>query len=155
MESLKMSVLTWNDRLAFKAASFFGRRLKNETKRMIFLSTLTGYLKDSSHPDPVMLEKLNELFSLSTSSKALEFPMTIHSKIWGKFDIVKLNCIGVECKVPTDIDSSRLAFSQRRRIATEMINFVPEWLKYGSVANMQNDIIKLLLNLTTISAKAA
>lgn len=142
--SMKKQLLT-------KAASFFANKLNPGTKRMIFISTLAGYLKQYNQSDPIMLNKLNELFSLSGSPKALEYPMTFHSKIWGKFDIEKLNCIGVDCKLPSDISSTRLAFSQRRRIAQELVKFVPDWLRYGSLTVMQNDVILLLNNLASIS----
>lgn len=120
-----------------------GRVLSKENKRMIFLASLTAFIKDVHEPDAVMLAKINEMFSLSENNNALKFPMKVSPRIWGEFDLTDLQRIGVKDNL-SEICNQRLVMSQKRMIARHVMKHTPMWLRYQSNRVMVDEIVKLL-----------
>ena len=124
--------------------SMLGRFLTPRAKRLIFLSSLTAYIKDVHDPDNATLEKINEMFSLSENTSALKFPMQVSTRIWGGFDTAELKYAGVNCSTLSEVGSQKLAISQMRIVANRLIKYMPDWLRYESNESMRQDIFKLL-----------
>lgn len=133
--------------IAVQPQGFFsrilGRVLSKKTKRMIFLASLTAFIKDIHEPDAVMLAKINEMFSLSENNEALKFPMRVSPRIWGEFDLSDLHRIGVKENL-SEVCNQRLVMSQKRMIARHVMKNTPMWLRYHSNRVMVDEVVKLL-----------
>lgn len=127
-------------------AGFLNRSLTKDNKRMIFLTSLTAFIKDSKNPDDLVLEKLNELFSLSKDPNVLRGPMMLHPRIWDAFSMTDLRDKGITCTTLSKLEPQTMSMSQFRILANHLIRYAPEWLRYDSATNMRNDIYKLLRN---------
>lgn len=110
---------------------------------MIFLASLTAFIKDIHEPDAVMLAKINEMFSLSENNEALKFPMKVSPRIWGAFDLSDLQRIGVTENL-SEVCNQRLGMSQKRMIARYVVKNTPAWLRYHSNRVMVDETVKLL-----------
>ena len=127
----------------------FGQRvlgavLSPRTRKLIFLSSLAGYLQKVTNPDNEMVEKINELFSLSRDPTALKLPMQMSARIWSAFDESALLQAGINTPALSELSNSKLSAPQLRIISNQLINTVPCWLIYGSREAMRQDICKLL-----------
>jgi len=120
-----------------------GKVLSKQNKRMIFLASLTAFIKDIHEPDAVMLAKINEMFSLSENNEALKFPMKVSPRIWGAFDLSDLQRIGVTENL-SEVCNQRLGMSQKRMIARYVVKNTPAWLRYHSNRVMVDETVKLL-----------
>ena len=126
------------------AQKFLGYVLSDRTRKMIFLSSLAGYIQNITNPDNQMVEKINELFSLSRNPSALKLPIQMNAKIWSAFDQSRLVKADLKGVCLSDVCDTRLSIPQLRIVANQLIDSVPKWLIYGSREAMRQDIYKLL-----------
>lgn len=138
-----MSIKSW----------FLKRTLPDQIKRMIFLSSLAAYIRDLHKPDKETLERLNDLLLLSSNVEALRLPMEIQSKIWGSFDVQRLQCDGIQCQSLRNFELKGLAKSEVRIVANRLIEHMPTWMKYQSKEGIRQDIYRLFLGLDIVLGK--
>ena len=130
---------------------FLNWLLPDKIKRMIFLSSLAAYIRDLQKPDKETLKKLNEILLLCSNEEALRFPIEIHSKIWGRFDIECLQQSGIDVSNMREFHTRGLAKSEMRIVANRFIDYMPVWLKYQSKESIRQDIYRLFLGLEVIT----
>lgn len=135
---------------AWTLQGLFGRMLgamfSNHVKRLILLSSLAAYMNNIKNPDNAVVTTLNELFKLSKSPAALKLPMQMSPQLWGKFDEAVLKEAGIECDKFCQLHEERVVIAQLRIIASRLIQYMPNWLKYDSNERIKKDIINLMLN---------
>ena len=131
---------------------FLNTVLSSENKRIIFLSSLTAFLRDTSDPDRQTLERLNEIFRLSSQPDALRFPMIAQKRIWKAIDIKDIQVPGItvgnEC-----VDGKRPPVAQLRILANQVLDQCPDWLRYGSKSQMRKEVISLLSKMDQIHSQ--
>lgn len=125
---------------------FLGSVLSPSAKRMIFLSSLAAHLKNVNNPDRDLLEKLNELMSLSKDSSALRLPMLMQARIWDSFDVSEIKQLNAPVKTLAEVPGSRLSMAQLRILSIRIIRHIPKCLHYDSTEMMRQDIFKLVKN---------
>ena len=113
--------------------------LPRRTKRMIFLTSLTALIKNTTSLSNETLHRLNELMGLAYEEKAMLLPAQYCSGIW---------CGKTFCEVcQKDISQSK---SLSTETLYEMVNHVyesmPQWLRYARDIDIQGDIARLLDN---------
>lgn len=126
------------------------RLLPTTTKRMIFFSSFTAYIRDIHNPDAVLCAKLNDMFSLSENANALKFPMKVSPRIWGDLNVEGLNRIGIRDSLVLGSDE-KLAMAKKRIIAKHVVKEMPSWLQYDSNRAMTADIVRLLTTAENIA----
>ena len=141
------------DTVQRKPSSLLGRLLARllptTTKRMIFFSSFTAYIRDIHDPDAVLCSKLNDMFSLSENANALKFPMKVSPRIWGDLNVEGLNRIGIRDNLILGADE-KLAMAKKRIIAKHVVKEMPSWLQYDSNRAMTADIVRLLTTAENI-----
>jgi hypothetical protein len=60
--------------------------LPDNVKRLIFISSITGYLRGIQTPESALAERLNNLMNMGNRSNSLLVPIMFNSKIWRDFD---------------------------------------------------------------------
>ena len=123
---------------------FLERVLSKRTRKLIFLSSLAGYMQNVTNPDNEMVEKINELFSLTRNPGAMKLPIQMNAKIWSAFDEAVLERARVKDCNLSGISETKVSIAQLRIVANQLIDTVPSWLIYGSREAMRQDIYKLL-----------
>ena len=117
-----------------------GKHLPNRTKRIVFLTSLAGRLKEAFLLDEVVISGINKLFKLASSDAALEFPYDLSKVIWGgktREDICRSSF------------NSNITFTFSIASITRCImEAIPSWLRYGSDKEIESDIELLLENRT-------
>ena len=143
------SIETTQPRRVSLLARLLQRLLPTTTKRMIFFSSFTAYVRDIHDPDAVLCAKLNDMFSLSENANALKFPMKVSPCIWGDLNVEGLSRIGIRDSLVLGSDE-KLAMAKKRIIAKHVVKEMPAWLQYDSNRAMTADIVRLLTTAENI-----
>jgi hypothetical protein len=109
-------------------------------KRMIFLSSIVGAVKDIKNPDKATLDKLNHLLHLAHNNNAIAFPMYIHSWLWKQpicTQRIQLQSTEVSIK---DIGKSVLNRLDVVCLAKYFIENAPLWLIYSTDRLIAKDL---------------
>lgn len=101
-------------------------------------------MQNVTNPDNEMVEKINELFSLTRNPDAMKLPIQMNAKIWSAFDEAVLERARVKDCDLSGISETKVSIAQLRIVANQLIDTVPSWLIYGSREAMRQDIYKLL-----------
>lgn len=106
-------------------------RLPDRTKRSILLASLLNHI--SKNVDRESVHKLNEVMALSSSDRALMFPIQITKVIWrGKVNEINLSNLDQAASLDT--------------FARQLTDMIPNCLQYSTYQAMYEDIKKLLVN---------
>lgn len=119
-------------------------RLPRRFKRLIYVSSILGLMQQVRDPDMALVTKLNETFKLAEYPDAFAFPMYIKSVIWkdAMFDQV---CIHADRSVAIgDLLKENLTNRDCAAIGEYFASHTPNWLKYGSLEVMINDVVSLI-----------
>lgn len=128
--------------------SFFKRHLTKflceyvpwRIKRLIFLSSVIGFIEGIREPDKEYVQKLNEILKLAHHDDAIALPMYIHSWLWKKCDDeVSIEINGVDAKV-TDLAKIQIPPLYFSKIASFLISNAPAWIVYGNVETVAKDL---------------
>jgi len=126
-----MAMTLWHHEIpTFTAGCVFCKVLPNRIKRMIALSCLFGYIASDSFDETVALERLNREFSFCRDSEALRLPTRFAMLVRGRT---------IEHHI--SIPSERGPLYQ---LAMDIVSKTPASLRYGSVTQMREDILRVL-----------
>lgn len=131
---------------AFKRGmiSLLDSQLPRRTKRLIFLASFSARMKNERQFDNDTLEKLNKLMVLSNSDSALKLPIHLSKVIWNGRT---LNDICADSFAEGPLSTDRVAVA-----AEQIVNRMPNWLRYGRRNDIVADVKKLLLNRVEVLA---
>lgn len=122
--------------------------LPSNVKRLIFISSITGYLRGIQTPQSALVERLNKLMNIGTRSNSLLFPIFISSSIWSDFDPVKkLKEKGLDFSQVINSEDNHVSMKDLRILSNVVIENSPEFLRYGSKKEMRGDLIHLFKNI--------
>jgi hypothetical protein len=122
-------------------------KLPRRFKRLIYVSSILGLIKQMRDPDMAMVKKLNDTFKLAQHPDAFAFPMYIKSVIWkGMIDEAVIIHNNEEVSIGNLIEKD-LSTKDYAVIGEHFASKAPKWLKYGSFELMVNDIIMLIKHL--------
>lgn len=117
--------------------------LPRRTKRLLFLSSLSGKVIDGAQAETndetferETRMKIQEAFNLCKDPNAIELPMALNRKIWGKRPIDELVC-------PLYLDDDE-SFIKATRIARQIVAIMPCWLVYGTTRAIIDDVRQLI-----------
>lgn len=121
-----------------------GAVISNKFKRLIYISSLIGVFSEIDNPDKELVEKLNNLLRLANTSNSIASNMKVHSIIWGEnFSKNKLDINGQVVNIGEVFKKERSMYDYRC-IAEKIADLSPEWLRYGSRAQMSRDVITMI-----------
>ena len=124
------------------------RFLPDDVKRLIFISSITGYLRDIQTPESVLAERLKNLMNIGNRSNSLLAPIMLNSKIWCDFDPDKeLKLKGLVYADLIKFKESTTSMKNLRILSNVFIDNSPHFLKYGSKKEMRNDLMHLFKNI--------
>lgn len=122
--------------------------LPSNVKRLIFISSITGYLRGIQTPQSALAERLNKLMHIGTRSNSLLFPIFISSSIWSDFDPdKKLKEKGLDFSQVINPKDNHVSMKELRILSNVVIENSPEFLRYGSKKEMRGDLIHLFKNI--------
>jgi len=131
--------------------NFAEKKLSDKIKRLIFISSVFGLIKQIKEPDDFLVSKLNEVFIIAKFPDAVMFPMYIKNLIWHELynmpivlENKTLNIIGC--------GNVNINHSDELAIANYIVNHSPKWLRYANIEAMKEDILTLFKNLQFITA---
>lgn len=115
---------------------FFGARLPDRMKRLVYLASLGAYIKGSTSLDDATISKLNKVMALGSNDKALKLPVLLSKAIWD----------GKVTPLPHDVymEHQLGAATVEKVMAHAAVAGTPKWLRYGEEQLIQNDVEKLL-----------
>jgi hypothetical protein len=125
--------------------------LPKKTKRLVFLSSLIGYITKNEEPDKELLQKINNLLALSENDRAMVLPMYISKTIWHdriqSFDC--FSCVNSKTCEKT-VKNMCLSHQQICRMSNAIITNIPNWMVYGTKRHIRHDVMTLLANLPNL-----
>jgi hypothetical protein len=117
--------------------AFIGQSLPSDTKRIVFLASLSARLKETSTFDNETLAKLNTLISLGKNTQIqTEMGVCISKAVWhgrGTKEILGVN-----------LETAALPKTPAPGIVENIMSKMPAWLRYGSDEEIKRDVVKLL-----------
>lgn len=144
--------------LKLSLGGLFGKILNNslppDVKRLIFISSITGYLKGIQTPQSALAERINCLMKVCDRSNSLLVPIMFNSKIWSTQDLnQQLTMQGIDHKSLLSSDVKDNATMRELRLLSQaFIDHAPKFLKYGSKKKMTNDLMYLFKNYRGLQA---
>lgn len=122
--------------------------LPPNVKRLIFISSVTGYLRGIHTPESALAERINNLMNVGNRSNSLLLPLMLNSKIWCDFDPnTELLLKGIVYKDLVKCnDRGCAAIKDLRILSNAFIKNTPHFLKYGSKKEMRKDLMFLFKN---------
>lgn len=120
--------------------NFISQKISARIKRLIFLSSVVGFLKDISSPDKDMLVKLNKVLKLAHNDDAIILPFYVHSWLWKKCEIntaIEINGQQVPLYRLLDMRLNTASFDN---IAAYFIEKAPKWIIYGPEKTIAHDL---------------
>ena len=123
---------------------FLDKTLSPQVKRLIFISSITGYLREIHTPESALAERLNNLMNIGNRSNALLLPIMFNSKIWCNFNpTTELKLKGIIYKDLIKFNNPKTSMKDLRILSNMFITNSPIFLRYGSKKMMRNDLIHL------------
>lgn len=122
-------------------SGLLGRMLPTRTKRLILFASLSArFCGDKTKFNSTTLHKLNSVMSLSSEDKALALPVHLSQVIW-KGDA------GNVVLYPTSSDAQ-----PADDVVNAILNEIPEWLRYGNLKGMREDLVQLMSHQELITS---
>lgn len=147
-----------NNRTVSKRPSFFGRGFLGvmrtvfswKTRRMIFLSSIYGYILNVRTPDREHAEKLSKVLNVARKPEALELPIAIKSVIWRNRMPSGVEVEGRTLQI-SDLARNDLSDQECNTFIKLIVDSMPDWLQYAKKPQMQYDLKQLVKCLHTES----
>lgn len=115
-----------------------GLLLPNKIKRITYLTSLHARLVRDGIFQQELLSKVNQALQLSRDDRALEFPATMHHRLW---EDERIRPLFVHADFSQQVC---LPFDEAKRISEELVDMTPKWLRYAQYQEMVVDTLKLL-----------
>lgn len=128
-----------------------GHRLPRKYKRMIYISSILGLLQQVREPDMELVKKLNDIIKIAHHVEVIQGPIYIKNLIWRTFSKRTLALSETKTIAVCDIAKSELTQRECEVIGNFFANSAPEWMRYGSLGMMINDVTLLIQNLKRFS----
>ena len=119
---------------------FLFKFLPARTKRLVFLASIFGYIKDTKEICDDTLEKINRIMHLSRDNHSMSLPIVMKDVIWK--DLKDVENEGI-----TDFKKYILSLAENNNVemvVQTLINKAPCWTLYGDDKTITKDV-KLLL----------
>lgn len=126
-------------------------KLPRRFKRLIYISSILGIIKQINDPDMALIAKLNEVFRIAKYPDAFIFPMYIKSMIW-KSAAVRSVTLTDRVVPVAGLKCRGLKNEEREEIGVYFAANAPEWLRYGTNAVMISDVSLLLKQIDLLGA---
>lgn len=137
--------------LSFRAMSckILNKILPDKVKRLIFISSITGYLRGIQTPESALAERLNALMNMGNRSNSLLFPIMFNSQIWCEFNPDhELKCRGLNYHDLIKFkEGTATSMKNLRILSNAFIDNSPHFLMYGSKKEMRSDLMRLFKNI--------
>lgn len=123
-----------------KWASSFGAALlslliPDRGKRMVFLASFFASMKEGGDVDVETLAKLNRAMSLAKRDDSLGLAVQLNRAIWNGRSSKELCLDG--------LNQQSMTPARLRLICTNVIQAMPDWLRYGDESVIREDLVKL------------
>ena len=126
-------------------------KLSRRLKRLIYISSILGVIKQIKDPDMQLITKLNDIFRVARYPDAYIFPMYIKSMIW-KSAATRSIIVNDKVVPVSGLKCHGLSNEEREDIGVYFAANAPEWLRYGSNAVMVSDVSLLLKQIDLLGA---
>lgn len=111
--------------------------LPNKVKRITYLATLHARLVRDGVFQQELLGKVNQTLQIVKDERALITTASMYKRLWGDEQIRPLF-------KHTDFSKSMcLPYDEAERISQELVNMMPDWLRYAKTQDMIVDTLKL------------
>lgn len=124
--------------------------IPRRVRRLIFISSILGLIKEAKDPDQYLVEKLNKILQVGYNN-AWALPMQVKSLIWKHLDsnIIEINGRSIAL---SDLRKVELDEKDQAVVGDWFVKRAPKWLKYGSEDLMRFDIATLIGQLQQLKA---
>jgi hypothetical protein len=114
------------------------RYLPRRTKRLLFLASFSARVKGEPNFDSETLRKLNHLMALSATDEALKLPVHLSRAIWQGKTMPEI--------CGENVLEGQLTPDRIERVTTNIVSFMPKWLRYGRQEDIERDVKQLLVH---------
>lgn len=121
-----------------------GKLMSNNFKRLIYISSLIGVFSEIDNPDQELVNKLNNILKLANTSNSIASTMKIHSLIWGENFSKNVLEINGQYLLIGEVFRKERSMYDYRCIAEKIADCCPQWLRYGTKAQMSRDVIGMI-----------
>lgn len=125
-----------NKRFKSRALRVLFHILPSRTKRVLFISSLSGKVTGQRELDRNVRLRLLGAFSLCNDPDAIALPVAYNEKIWANRPIDSL--------VEKVLSSEELDVVELTRIARQIVAMMPCWLVYGQTMHIVQEVRELL-----------
>ena len=127
-------------------------KLPDKTKKWIFLSSVLAVLRNVNDPnlisDSSLVQKLEEIFSITATPRACIFAMRIKHLIW-KSTESKIVLNNKEINI-SELHNKKLSDNEINDVVEYIKNLIPAWIKYSNEEDMNNDVRLLVQQMVSI-----
>lgn len=118
------------------------QKLPRRVKRLIYISSILGLIQQVKEPDMRLVDKINRVFKVANSPEAYRFPVYIKGVIWRGMcaDIT----VGDKKVTICSLKDTVLDQEEQLRVGNYFALQAPDWLKYGSMDLMVQDVLVLI-----------
>lgn len=116
--------------------------LPARVKRMMFVSSITGLMRQITDPNEELVARLNEVFKAVHYQGTITATMKVKAIIWRKINpTVELNGRSVTI---AGMDKMTLTDDEAEQVASYFATNVPSWMRYGSRELMIHDVKEVM-----------
>lgn len=133
----KCKVLPW-----YRACCerFLAKFLPAKIKRLVFLTSIYGYIKNQSNVSDEILHKLNIALSLSRDERAMRLPLVIKDVVWRDLDVKTFDEVGEVITDPRRSITYMIKANHLDKLTEILIQYAPSWTIYGSQRLIKKDV---------------
>ena len=125
-------------------------KLSNRLKKLIFIASTIGLIKNEKSPEQKLLDKVNDVFSIAKGSAGIGLPMAAKGLIWRDICDRPIGEINGEPIYATCIDKREFTSEERNNLIQFFIDRAPKWLRYDTEQVMKSDLEKIINNLPAL-----
>lgn len=133
--------------------NYISNKLPRRFKRLIFISSIFGLLEKVKDPDMVVVTKLNKVLNIAKYPDAMIFPMYIKNVIWKNVGTSKISITESRTVDVAEVLTFNLATVDCQGIGEYFVTNTPDWLKYGTMEMMKEDVISLIKSLRNMKTE--
>lgn len=116
--------------------------LPARVKRMMFVTTITGLMRQITDPNEELIARLNDVFKAVHYQGTISATMRVKAIIWRKINpTVELNGRSVTI---AGLDKMVLTDDETEQVASYFASNVPSWMRYGSRELMIHDVKEVM-----------
>ena len=116
--------------------------LPARVKRMMFVTTITGLMRQITDPNEELIARLNDVFKAVHYQGTISATMRVKAIIWRKINpTVELNGRSVTI---AGMDKMVLTDEETEQVASYFASNVPSWMRYGSRELMIHDVKEVM-----------